>query len=105
MENPFELIMNKLETIERLIKEEKIIYQEKPIETMDLKTVAKYLGMSHSAIYKYTSLREIPHIKVGKKLYFRKKEVDEWMGTKKVSTIKEIEDLAIDYMSKRYKKK
>ena len=35
----------------------------------------------------------------------RKKEVDEWMSTKKITTSKEIEDLAIEYMSKRYKKK
>ena len=105
MENPFELIMNKLDRIENLIKEGKLIQHEEQTETMDLKTVAKYLRIPTSSIYKYTSTREIPHIKFGKKLYFRKSEIDEWLSTKKITTKKEIEEMAIEYMTKRYKKK
>ena len=35
--------------------------------------------MSSSTIYKKTSSRQIPYIKSGKKLLFKKEAIDEWL--------------------------
>jgi excisionase family DNA binding protein len=48
--------------------------------------LAEYLKMSVSHIYSLTSKKEIPHIKLlGKKLLFEKKEILNWLKSKKVS--------------------
>ena len=48
--------------------------------------LADYLKMSVSHIYSLTSRKEIPHIKLlGKKLLFEKKEILNWLRSKKVS--------------------
>ena len=74
MENPFELIMERLDKIEKAISnlkiENAIVLESKP---MNLKEVSAYICTSTSAIYKLTSTSEIPHYKLGKKLYFKKK--------------------------------
>lgn len=80
MENPFELIIKRLNKIEKTIsnlKNENIMMVEsKPI---NLKEVVVYMGTYTSAIYKLTSTAEIPHYKLGKKLFFKKVEIDEWI--------------------------
>jgi excisionase family DNA binding protein len=40
---------------------------------------SEYLGIAKQTIYKYTSERFIPFKKVGKKLYFKKSELNEWL--------------------------
>ena len=53
-------------------------------EIFDVLEVADYLNLSISNIRKKTSKGEIPHRKPsGKKLYFIKKEIDEWVANSK----------------------
>jgi len=53
---------------------------------MSVSEVADMLKMSQSHIYTLTSTKKIPHIKLlGKKLLFDKKEINEWLKSKKVS--------------------
>jgi excisionase family DNA binding protein len=101
MENPFELILDKLNNIESLIKELKIQNQPAPIEIMNINQVADYIGVAKSTIYKYTACRMIPHSKQGKKIYFKKSELDEWITKNKVMTQEEIEIKAATYVSTR----
>lgn len=103
MENPFELIMQKLDKIEIALSNLKI---EKEIvnvsyKPMNLKEVASYLSTSTSAIYKLTSSAEIPHYKLSKKLYFKKEEIDEWIYANKVKTKQDIEKEVNEYLSKK----
>ena len=93
MENPFEVILDKLNTIENLLrivkKDDKITV---PIaEVFNLTQATEYVSLSKSAIYKKTSKRNIPHLKKGKKLYFKRSELDEWLTENKISTHAEIE--------------
>ena len=102
MENPFELIMERLDRIEKAIsnlKTENIIVAES--KPMNLKEVVAYMGTSTSAIYKLTSTSEIPHYKLGKKLYFKKEEIDEWIYANKVKTRQDIENEANEYISRK----
>ena len=51
---------------------------------------AKYLGCSAANIYKLTMNCEIPYYKPnGKKLYFKKNELDEWIEKSRVPSIYE----------------
>ena len=102
MENPFELIMERLDRIEKAISnlktENSIVAESKP---MNLKEVVAYMGTSTSAIYKLTSTAEIPHYKLGKKLFFKKEEIDEWIYANKVKTRQDIENEANEYIARK----
>ena len=115
MENPFELILEKINTIEHLlrtlIKNENGtgLKNEKALvtfnEVLNLNQAAEYISLSKSAIYKKTSERNIPHFKQGKKLYFKRSELDEWLTGQRIKTSAEIEKEADDYIMKKGKYK
>ena len=110
MENPFEIILERLErNREALIKEinrngnqiEKASALQSKI--LNVSQTAEYLFMAIPTLYGYTSKREIPHYKMGKRIYFKKAELDEWITKSRVKTKEEIEKEAGDYLSKRRK--
>ena len=106
MENPFEIIIEKLIAIERRLisVESKIDYKPKTTgitEIMTLKQLSDYSSLSKSLIYKLTSSREIPHSKRGKRLYFSKLEIDEWLLKQKIKTIDEIQNEVDNYLVRR----
>jgi excisionase family DNA binding protein len=45
----------------------------------DVLSLAKYLGVEPSWVYKQVSLKSIPYCKVGKYTKFRKKDIDKWL--------------------------
>ncbi len=105
MENPFELILERLDRIEKAIAS---LNTTNPIQVnnapMDVKDLSEYLKLSVSAIYKLTSTSEIPHYKSGKRLYFKKKEIDEWIFSKRIKTRDDIENEAMEYLRKNPRK-
>jgi excisionase family DNA binding protein len=105
LENPFELILDKLNNIENLLKT--VMQNDNGTvtitEVLNLNQAAEYVSLSKSAIYKKTSERNIPHFKKGKKLYFKKGELDHWLTSMKISTKDEIEQAATDYIIKKGK--
>ena len=78
MENPFELILKRLDVIENLLRSitQPVIQANSFTEVLNLEQAAEYVSLSKSAIYKKTSERNIPHFKQGKKLYFKRSELD-----------------------------
>lgn len=109
MENPFELLNNRLARIETLLQN--IYTKGNALDTIEVapkilttQTVADYLNLSTSCIYKLTSSREIPHSKRGKRLYFDKNEIDQWVMENKCVTNKEIQDMTLQYLSKNLTK-
>lgn len=102
MENPFELILNKLEAIESiLLKLQKSESSFAISEVLDINKAAEHLHLSKSAIYKMTSQREIPHFKRGKRLYFKLTELDEWLTHHKIVSQDEIERQATEYLTRK----
>ncbi|MEH1007469.1 helix-turn-helix domain-containing protein [Winogradskyella sp. ECml5-4] len=105
MENPFEMINERLDRIEKLLQN---IYTARETtnkgvvipELMNVKEVAAYLSITPSAIYKLTSTREIPHSKRGKRLYFQKDEINNWIILHKQYTNDDIERVSSDYLIK-----
>lgn len=102
MENPFEVILDKLNNIENLLKT--VMKNDNGTvtitEVLNLNLAAEYVSLSKSAMYKKTSERNIPHFKQGKKLYFKRSELDDWLTSIKISTKDEIEKVADNYLMK-----
>ena len=48
-------------------------------DLVDLNEISEYLKLSKSQLYKLISRREIPYRKFGKRLFFSKNELDEWI--------------------------
>lgn len=105
MENPFELILDKLINIENLLKAgmKNDNGTVTITQVLNLNQAAEYVSLSKSAIYKKTSERNIPHFKQGKKLYFKRSELDNWLTGMKISTRDEIEQEATDYIIRKGK--
>ncbi|HKC68144.1 MAG TPA: helix-turn-helix domain-containing protein [Bacteroidia bacterium] len=59
-------------------------------EFLNLKEAAKYLNLANQTIYGLTSKNEIPFLKRGKKLYFKKSELEKWINEGKRKSIDEI---------------
>ncbi|WP_323757994.1 helix-turn-helix domain-containing protein [Roseivirga sp.] len=103
MENPFEVIIEKLESIERLLKQNKggdeVTVTDK--EIMNAIELADYLSISMSQLYKLTHNMEIPFYKpTGKHLYFKKSDIIEWVTKFRIKTDYELEQEAANHMRK-----
>jgi excisionase family DNA binding protein len=59
-------------------------------EIMTIKQVSELLHLSVQTLYGKTSARTIPHFKKGKKLYFKREEVFEWITQDKRKTKDEL---------------
>jgi excisionase family DNA binding protein len=65
-------------------------YDGKEPQYLDLSGAIAYLKCSKSMLYKLTSGKRIPHFNpTGKKLYFIKQELDNWIRSARVKTVKE----------------
>ena len=111
MGNPFEIIIQRLDAIERLLYEIKsgkqgdnvpVVYAN---ELMNVQQVAEYLTLSVQTIYGLVHKMEIPNSKRGKRLYFKRTDIDDWIGQSKRKTVAEIEQEASNYLLRNRKRK
>jgi len=91
MENPFEIILEKLRSIESLLIEQNgrtvnNIEADPQKDILTISDAAEYLNLSKSALYKMTSKLAIPFYKVGKKIYFKHTELLEWIEKHRAKT-------------------
>lgn len=97
MENDISIII-RLDKIEKLIVEQNLLKKD----VLNFNEAAQYLELSHSHLYKQTSSGEIPFYKPnGKKLYFKRTELDEWLLRNRSTTSEEIEQEAANYLIKK----
>lgn len=66
-------------------------------DLVDLNEISQYLKLSKSQLYKLTSKSEIPYRKFGKRLFFSKKEIDQWILQSSVH-IRTVEDKAMEHL-------
>lgn len=91
------LILDKLTEIADKLSEQNILQKT----VLNLSEAAKYLDISESHLYKLTSTRQIPHFcPQGKKLYFRREELDQWLQRNRQSSSDEIDREATNYLIK-----
>lgn len=95
------LILEKLAQLEGKIEEQNLLQKE----VLTFNDVCKYLDISASHLYKLTSQKQIPHFcPQGKKLYFNRTEVDQWLMRNRQETTEDIETAAANYLIKNKRK-
>src|SRR6478609_7930261 len=103
MENPFELLIEKIDRLEKAIEKLSAsatsdVSPSRNDEFMNIEQVANFVGLSKDTIYGLTHKKLIPHFKTGKKLYFNKAEVSDWISSKRVKTNQEINQMNNSYL-------
>ena len=72
-------------------------------EFMDVNEAAKYLKIAKQTLYSFTSTSQIPYIKNGKRILFKKDELDAWILKGRRKTV---DEMMVEYKknnpSKRY---
>ena len=93
MENPTtQNVLDKLTVIESLL----VATQPKPLT---LKEAAEFLDFSRSYLYRLTSQGRVPHYKPeGKRVYFDRAELVDWLKRNRNRTQEEIEETAASYI-------
>jgi len=91
MNNELQLLM------EEVRKQAQAMSNTKIVLTMD--DVAELTGMSKNYIYRLVHLRRIPHYKSpgGKRTYFKREEVEQWLLSHRVPTTEELQQQAEQY--------
>jgi len=103
MNNPFEIIEARLNNIETLLLDLKHSPKEQHShpesdQLLTIQQAAEILCLSVPTIYSLVSRSEIPCMKKGKRLYFSKEEITNWIKTGRKKTISEIEMETDNYL-------
>jgi len=87
------LILDKLTEIAEKLTEQNLFQKT----VLNFNEACAYLDLSQSHLYKLTSARHIPHFcPQGKKLYFRRDELDSWLLRNRQLTNEELQETAAD---------
>lgn len=90
-----ENIEERLDRIEKMLK----VQQAMQKQVLNFNETCTYLEVSQSHLYKLTSTAGIPHYKPnGKKLYFQREELDQWLLRNRMDSQDEIEQQAANYL-------
>jgi len=93
-----ENILQRLESIEQRLVEQNLLQKE----IFTFAEACLYLDLSSSHLYKLTSGNAIPcYCPQGKKLYFRRAELDVWLTSHRNNTTAEVEQQAADYIVRK----
>jgi len=92
------IILEKLDCIQKMLTEHNMLQKE----VLNFNEAAIYLELSHSHLYKLTSGNFINHYKPnGKKIYFKRTELDIWLLRNRQSSTDEINQQAANYLIKK----
>lgn len=98
------LLLEKVERLENLLltgKEDGTVVKEM-LTTIE---AAEYMGVSKSWLYKMTMQGELPTYRPGgKRIYLKRSEINDWMGSQRSSSKAEIERMANEYILKNPRK-
>jgi excisionase family DNA binding protein len=100
--NPFELLDKRLTRIESKI--DSLTNQSSPPPLSEIGSISlatDITGLARQTIYQLVSARDIPFMKKGKKLYFSRTELTDWIKSGKRDTIEVLTEKASEEMSDR----
>ncbi|MBX3164195.1 MAG: helix-turn-helix domain-containing protein [Bacteroidetes bacterium] len=109
MSNPFETIDARLSNIENLlldIKHNPVKSEQPQQHTEQLLTIqqaAKFLSLTVPTMYGKVSKNELPFMKRGKRLYFSRDEIMQYLKDGRKKTLAEINAEAQTYLSNKKK--
>jgi excisionase family DNA binding protein len=106
MNNPFEVIEARLNSIETLLLDLKHVPQEqgeqpKLDELLTVQDTAKFLSLSVPTIYTLISRGELPVMKRSKRCYFSKVELINYLKQGRKKTFAETASEAVIYLKKK----
>ena len=88
-------ILKRLDDIQKMIESQGLYTKE----VLNFTDACRYLELSQSHLYKLTSNGIIPFYKPnGKKIYFRRTELDSWLLRNRTDSQEEIDRRAADYL-------
>ena len=83
------LILDKLTEIAKMLEEQNMLKKS----VLNFNEACNYLDVSASHLYKLTSASHIPHFcPQGKKLYFKREELDNWLQRNRQLTNDELQE-------------
>ena len=91
------------ELLKRLDKIEKLLASQGHVlkDVLNFDQGCEYLDLSQSHVYKLTSTGGIPHYKPnGKKIYFKRMELDQWLLRNRATPVDEVESKAASFQLK-----
>lgn len=95
-----EEILKRLEIIEKHVLDQNLILKS----VLNFNEACQYLELSQSHLYKLTSAGSIPHYKPnGKKLYFNREELNQWLLRNRSYSQDELEQQAANYLIQKGK--
>jgi excisionase family DNA binding protein len=102
MNNPFEAIEARLIGIENLLLNlnQQPQPQTDPEQLLTIQQAGQLLNLSVPTLYGYVHRAEIPVCKRGKRLYFSKLDLLEWIKLGKKKTVSEIKNEALSNLGK-----
>jgi excisionase family DNA binding protein len=104
MNNPFETIDARLSNIENLLldlKHSTIEIQPEGDKLLTIKEAATLISLSVPTIYGLVAHAAIPVCKKGKRLYFSKQELTDWIKAGRKKTVTEIQSEASTYLKRK----
>ena len=74
-------------------------YQKDSKQIFNFEEGCSYLSISKSHGYKLTSKGLVPHSKRGKRIYFKKSDLDDWLLANKINTVADLQEEMSNYLS------
>lgn len=99
--NAVSQLAEKLNQIEELIRSQKNQPQVEEDKLLTIKEASELLHLTIPTIYGLVQRREIPVCKKGKRLYFSRAEVIEWIKTGRKKTNEQVDQATEGYLLKR----
>ncbi len=96
-------LYNKVEGIEKILQQKSNDIQQKEDNLFTIQQAAEFICLSVPTIYGLVSKSEIPVSKKGKRLYFSKQELTEWIKAGRKRTNSEIATEANSYIKSKVK--
>lgn len=91
-------LIKEIKELKKIVLEQNILRKE----VLNFEEACFYLGISDSYLYKLTSRKDIPHFcPNGKKLYFNRTELDQWLQQNRQVSNAEIDKEATNYILKK----
>jgi excisionase family DNA binding protein len=94
-------LYNKLERIERLLESQNNAARVDNDRLLTIREAAEIIHLSVPTIYGLVQRQAIPVAKKGKRLYFTKQELTEWIKTGRKKTVAEIQSQAYQYITRK----
>lgn len=105
MSNPFETIDARLSNIENILLNLQVppyhYGKDNEQEILTIKEAGSLLKLTVPTLYGYVSRNEIPFAKKGKRLYFSKDELTEWIRSGRNKSADELKDSAHTSVKKK----